>query len=1067
MEIDTVEKLDIGFDTVKCVVHLSDVHIRLTKRHEEYREAFQKVYEGIKKTPPNTVIINTGDTFHSKVDLSPEAIQIASEFLKSLADLRPTILIAGNHDCLLTNSQRLDSLSPIVNNLAHKNLFYLKESKLYGAGNILINNMSVFDDSTKYLAMKDVVKSVKNKYNCTVALFHGPVHDAETEIGYKINNRTITTSLFDGHDIAMLGDIHLIQDLQKYSPADNKPIIRYAGSMIMQNHGENLEGHGYTVWNVDTRKHIHVEVPNDYCYYTIDVEDGKLITDISNIPAKPKLRVRCKGTVATEVKQIVTEIRKICDITDLVYVRVDSDSQQKKASSQSIANLTQISNVDYQNTLILDFLKEKYPEIDESTLDAIVDINKTLNDNLSKDDQSKNIRWKPKKFEFSNMFSYGENNVIDFTKLNDVYGVFASNASGKSSLMDALSFCIFDKSARAFKASQIINSEKMSFSCKFNFEINGVDYFIERSGARDKKGNVKVEVNFYKMEKDEKVPLNAEARRSTNEIIRDYVGTYDDFILTTLSLQGNGGSFIDMGQSERKELLSQFIGLNLFEKLALISSDRIKEISGAIKAFNKEDNTKKSADMANEIDMLQGKLADLTKSITTTKDSLSTTTNLINEESKKIVNLVSVPANVESLNSEKETLTKTIKQNEALSESIRSEIPDLKSMIQDRKDSVTGYNSENLDEKEAEANSILSMKDKADRGMEKLKTLVQEKIKKLEHLDKHQYDPNCSYCMDNIFVKDAISTRESLNADKESAKKLIESISEYKVRLAELEPFRQKKISRDQLVAELPVLENKLSTRELKLNSLVSSIEKSKARISEIESDIELYEKSKEIIEVNKSVRLTLESLNQELKNKTIVLKKMEDEYIKDYARMTSISDQIQTIKTRIEEIELFENEFSAFEYYSQAIGPNGIPYQIISDVIPQIEVEVNNILTQIVDFGMSIETDGKNVNVYINYEDKKWPLELCSGMEKFIASLALRVALINVSNLPRANFMVIDEGMSALDSTNMPMMAAFFSYMKTTFEFVIIISHLDVMRDMVGKQLEITKKDGFSYINI
>jgi DNA repair exonuclease SbcCD ATPase subunit len=105
-------------------------------------------------------------------------------------------------------------------------------------------------------------------------------------------------------------------------------------------------------------------------------------------------------------------------------------------------------------------------------------------------------------------------------------------------------------------------------------------------------------------------------------------------------------------------------------------------------------------------------------------------------------------------------------------------------------------------------------------------------------------------------------------------------------------------------------------------------------------------------------------------------------------------------------------------------------------------------------------------VNVYIKYEDKKWPLELCSGMEKFISGLALRVALINISNLPRPNYLVVDEGFSALDGHNIPMLHALFDYLKRNFDFIIIISHLDAMRDMVDKQLEIKKENGFSKID-
>jgi ribosome-associated translation inhibitor RaiA len=47
--VDTFEKLDIGLDKVDYVVHISDIHIRLTKRHEEYREAFEKLYAEIVK----------------------------------------------------------------------------------------------------------------------------------------------------------------------------------------------------------------------------------------------------------------------------------------------------------------------------------------------------------------------------------------------------------------------------------------------------------------------------------------------------------------------------------------------------------------------------------------------------------------------------------------------------------------------------------------------------------------------------------------------------------------------------------------------------------------------------------------------------------------------------------------------------------------------------------------------------------------------------------------------------------------------------------------------------------
>ena len=123
--------------------------------------------------------------------------------------------------------------------------------------------------------------------------------------------------------------------------------------------------------------------------------------------------------------------------------------------------------------------------------------------------------------------------------------------------------------------------------------------------------------------------------------------------------------------------------------------------------------------------------------------------------------------------------------------------------------------------------------------------------------------------------------------------------------------------------------------------------------------------------------------------------------------------------------------------------------------------------MTQVVDFSMILETDGKNINGFIVYDsDNYWPLELTSGMEKFVASLAIRTSLINTTSLPRPNFLAIDEGFGVLDSENLNNMYLLFDYLKSQFGFVLCISHIDAMRDIVDKLIEIKKVSGYSKIN-
>ena len=101
------------------------------------------------------------------------------------------------------------------------------------------------------------------------------------------------------------------------------------------------------------------------------------------------------------------------------------------------------------------------------------------------------------------------------------------------------------------------------------------------------------------------------------------------------------------------------------------------------------------------------------------------------------------------------------------------------------------------------------------------------------------------------------------------------------------------------------------------------------------------------------------------------------------------------------------ENNFEAYELYTKSINREGVPYDLIANTIPHLQEEVNDILSQLVEFNILFNLDGKNINAYIVYgDDKMWPIELVSGMEKFVSSLAIRCALLILLNI--AHFVMI-----------------------------------------------------------
>lgn len=227
-----IKILKTNLKNIKDIIHVGDIHCRLNSRIFEYREVFSNFFNDIKHLPKDeTIIVNTGDTCHNKNDMQPEGIQLVKELFMGCANLFPTIIIPGNHDGLIQNKNRLDSITPIIEMLNNPNLYYLKESGLYGFGNILFNHMSIFNELDKYILGKDIPAIYRNQYKHIIALFHGPVDGSVTDTGHRIENPDIMLPLFDNHHLVLCGDIHRLQVLQEYDSDNNKPCVKFCGSL--------------------------------------------------------------------------------------------------------------------------------------------------------------------------------------------------------------------------------------------------------------------------------------------------------------------------------------------------------------------------------------------------------------------------------------------------------------------------------------------------------------------------------------------------------------------------------------------------------------------------------------------------------------------------------------------------------------------------------------------------------------------------------------------------------------------------------------------------------------------
>ena len=104
---------------VRVVVHLADIHIRTFRLHEEYKEVFKTLLADVKELVKDyqreeVRIVIAGDLVHQKIVISNEQLILGTWLLRSLEKIAPLILIAGNHDLLENNKDRMDSITPMV-----------------------------------------------------------------------------------------------------------------------------------------------------------------------------------------------------------------------------------------------------------------------------------------------------------------------------------------------------------------------------------------------------------------------------------------------------------------------------------------------------------------------------------------------------------------------------------------------------------------------------------------------------------------------------------------------------------------------------------------------------------------------------------------------------------------------------------------------------------------------------------------------------------------------------------------------------------------------------------------
>jgi exonuclease SbcC len=341
---------------------------------------------------------------------------------------------------------------------------------------------------------------------------------------------------------------------------------------------------------------------------------------------------------------------------------------------------------------------------------------------------------------------------------------------------------------------------------------------------------------------------------------------------------------------------------------------------------------------------------------------------------------------------------------------------------------------------------------------------------KIDLLHDHEYDPDCEYCSNNQFVKEA-----------EEAKTLVET-SRKTLRGFEydLELINDKKSAINIIYIEAELQDYSVKTREVNTNevkiksirSQISASESKKAlnekEIEDIKKKIEHYYENQEAYDNLESLRRDLRAIKLTVDKKQTNLETCNKKVMKLMSEEGTTRRLIEEAKEHIKQIDDAEKEFIAYDLYIQAMHANGVSYQVIKSMLPIINKELSSVLSTIVNFEVFFDNDDNKLEIYIKHPKyAPRPLSMGSGAEKTIASMAIRLALISVTNLPKSELFILDEPATALDEEHMEGFIRLLQMIKRQFKTVLLISHLESLKDIVDKTIDIQKSDGYAHVKI
>jgi DNA repair exonuclease SbcCD ATPase subunit len=710
-----------------------------------------------------------------------------------------------------------------------------------------------------------------------------------------------------------------------------------------------------------------------------------------------------------------------------------------------------ILDENYQKSLIEQYIKDNNISI---SLPHLMKLDGSVNLELEnyKEHTNRYKTFKIREIEFSNFLSYGENNKLTFEDKNGITSVISDppNYGGKTTLtVDLLLFLFFGTTTKTDKNEEVFNrfADSDTVEVKGKVDIEGDTYIIKRTLTRKKSKDgytCKGEVDFYQvLPRGGVKQLNGEQRKFTDELIKTYVGTYDDFLITILTTGDNLDDLIKTKPTERGRILTRFIGLEFFREKEKIAKKKHTEWKEKSKLYHNN-----SQDILAKIEVENDKIRENELMIVSQKQTEDNYKQQIADINQKREDLFKTRYNdidTELYKLDEDTIQSGITKVRGLIDQKNAEVTNLEAQVpmpQEEYD-IDFYGTQKLELKELNESEVT------------LRLEISTIFQTIDMLKNSEICQTCKRPLDDVNHKDEITKSEvmltSKQKDWEGVKSKIELVTNTMNHMDEVKN-KWDIYNRNILLVEKAKLE---------LKSYHDSLDRGTEKLNQ-------YRKIKGMVEKNKLIDTDIQTIKFKVDN-------LEEQRNMVSLQIRSIEKDIELSNSRIVEynglIKELKNEEvidGIFKTYLEVYGKNGISKMVLGTMIPLINSHLKILLSDTCEFILDIRMNDKSEVEFWMVDQLtgiEKPLNAGSGYEKTVSSLALRCVLSKVCSLPKPNIIVFDEVTGKVSNENLDKIGLFFDKLKQFFEHIWVISHNPLIQDWGDHAVKVKKENNISTV--